>query len=79
MVSKFAVYVQARDPGFVLIRIHPLQVGFLCKTNRTFKGASSWLSLGNILRIFAYCGLVGNPHLTAKQLIFAPLPASTKS
>ena len=25
----------------------------------------SWLLLGNILH-FAYCGLVGNPHLTAK-------------
>ena len=29
--------------------------------------------------IFAYCGLVGNPHLTAKIQIFAPLPTSTKS
>ena len=28
--------------------------------------------------IFAYCGLVGNPHLTAKNHFFAPLPTSTK-
>ena len=28
--------------------------------------------------IFAYCGVVGNPHLTAKILIFAPLSTSTK-
>ena len=28
--------------------------------------------------IFAYCGLVGNPHLTAKVNIVAPLPTSTK-
>ena len=28
--------------------------------------------------IFAYCGLVGNPHLTAKISSFAPLSTSTK-
>ena len=28
--------------------------------------------------MFACCGLVGNPHLTAKIYIFAPLPTSTK-
>ena len=28
--------------------------------------------------IFAYCGLVGNPHLAAKIYLFAPLPTSTK-
>ena len=28
--------------------------------------------------IFAYCGLVGNPHLAARIYFFAPLPASTK-
>ena len=28
--------------------------------------------------IFAYCGLVGHPHLTAKIYIVAPLPTSTK-
>ena len=28
--------------------------------------------------VFAYCGLVGNPHLTAKILDLAPLPTSTK-
>ena len=33
--------------------------------------AFAWLLLGNILH-FAYCGLVGNPHLTAN------LPTSTK-
>ena len=27
--------------------------------------------------LFAYCGLVGNLHLTAKPIFFAPLPAST--
>ena len=26
-----------------------------------------------------YCGLVGNPHLTAKHIFVAPLPTSTKS
>ena len=36
-----------------------------------------WLLLGNILH-FSYCGLVGNPHLTAKTETFAPLPTSTK-
>ena len=33
--------------------------------------------LGNILH-FAYCGLVGIPHLSAEMKIFAPLPTSTK-
>ena len=28
--------------------------------------------------IFAYCGLVGNPHPTANILTFPPLPTSTK-
>ena len=28
--------------------------------------------------VFAYCGLVGNPHLTSKSYIFAPLPTSIK-
>ena len=37
----------------------------------------SWLSLGHILH-FAYCGLVGNAHLTATNILFAPLPTSTK-
>ena len=31
----------------------------------------SWLLLGNILHYLAFCGLVGNPHLTAKNYIFA--------
>ena len=29
--------------------------------------------------IFAYCGLVGNPHFTANILMFAPFPTSTKT
>ena len=35
-----------------------------------------WL-LGNVY-IFAYCGLVANPHLAAKIQVVAPLPTSTK-
>ena len=35
------------------------------------------LLLGNVLH-FAYCGLVGDPHLPAIMQIFAPLPTSTK-
>ena len=31
---------------------------------------NGWLSLGN--NIFAYCGLVGNPHLTAKIYFLLP-------
>ena len=26
----------------------------------------TWLSLGNMFPIFAYCGLVAHPHLSAK-------------
>ena len=37
----------------------------------------AWLLLGNFF-IFAYCGLVGNPHLAAKIYLFAPLPTSAK-
>ena len=37
--------------------------------------ATSWLTV----YIFAYCGLVGNPHLTAKMSFVAPLPKSTES
>ena len=47
--------------------------------------ASSWMLRGpkhgccwETFYIFAHCGLVGNPHLTAKLIIFAPLPTSTK-
>ena len=29
--------------------------------------------------MFAYCGLVGNPHLTAKVSFVVPLPTSTKN
>ena len=33
-----------------------------------------------VVDIFAHCGLVGNPRLTAKIIIFfAPLPTSTKA
>ena len=38
----------------------------------------AWLLLGNIYCIFAHCGLVGNPHLTAKIQVFAPLPTSNQ-
>ena len=34
--------------------------------------------VGKHFYIFVYCGLVGNPHLTAKQHFIAPLPTSTK-
>ena len=37
----------------------------------------TWLCLGNMC-ICAYCGLVGNPHLTTKIYVFAPPPTSTK-
>ena len=33
--------------------------------------------VGICFYIFAYCGLVGNPHLTGKTF-FSPLPTSTK-
>ena len=40
----------------------------------------SWLLLGSILHVFAYCGLVVEiqTHLTAKIQIVAPLPTSAK-
>ena len=44
--------------------------------------ATPWLSLGNILPIFASCGLVVEVpfHLTAKKLVFgSPTPTSTKT
>ena len=31
-----------------------------------------------VFPIFACCGLVGNPNLTAKMSLFTPLPTSTK-
>ena len=34
--------------------------------------------VGKRFTAFAYCGLVGNPHLTAKIQIVAPLPTSTR-
>ena len=39
---------------------------------------SSWLLLGNMIH-FCLLWFSGNPHLTAKKYVFAPLPTSAKS
>ena len=48
-------------------------VMFSCSSVDTYHGCC-W----ETFYMFAYCGLVGNPHLASKIQICAPLPTSTK-
>ena len=48
------------------------------KKSTSKKRVASYHGCWETVHIFAYCGLVGNPHLSAKNIFVAPLPTSTK-